>query len=46
MSKTRSSTPTGAGGAAAPNDQPTYRSNPEVDAKIDAHVREHPKYWA
>jgi predicted GTPase len=46
MSKTRSSAPTGAGGAAAPNDQPTYRSNPEVDAKIDAHIRENPKYWA
>ena len=29
-----------------PNDQPTYWSNPEVDAKIDAHIRENPKYWA
>jgi len=46
MSKTRSSAPNGAGGTAAPNDQPTYRSNPEVDAKIDAHIRENPKYWA
>lgn len=23
-----------------------YRSNPEVDAKIDAYVKENPKYWA
>ncbi|MBX3732843.1 MAG: hypothetical protein KF791_09635 [Verrucomicrobiae bacterium] len=46
MSKLKSSAPSSAGGAAAPNDQPTYRSNPEVDAKIDAHIRENPKYWA
>ena len=23
-----------------------YRSNPEVDARIDAYIRENPKYWA
>lgn len=46
MSKPKSSAPTSAGGTAASTDQPTYRSNPEVDAKIDAHIRENPKYWA
>jgi hypothetical protein len=24
---------------------PTYRINPEVEAKIDAHIKENPKYW-
>lgn len=23
----------------------TYRSNPEVEAKIDAYIKENPKYW-
>src|SRR5205823_14805865 len=27
-------------------DQPTYRNNPEVDAKIDSYIKENPKYWA
>ena len=35
-----------ASSAAAPVDQPAYRSNPEVDAKIDAYIKENPKYWA
>src|SRR5438477_12412998 len=41
-----SSAPLGAGGDAAPADQPTFRSNPEVDAKIDAYIKDNPKYWA
>ena len=47
MSKTKAP-PNDATGpaAAAPDDQPTYRSNPEVDAKIDAYIKENPKYWA
>ena len=36
----------GAGGNAAPAEQPTFRSNPEVDAKIDAYIKDNPKYWA
>ncbi len=35
-------------GAASPNaspDQATYRINPEVEAKIDAHIKENPKHW-
>ncbi len=46
MSKPKSSAPSGAGGSAAPSDQPTYRQNPEVDAKIDSYIKENPKYWA
>ena len=45
MNKPKSSAPPSAGGNAAPADQPTFRSNPEVDAKIDAYIKENPKYW-
>ena len=37
--------PSSASGAAAPTDPPTFRNNPEVDAKIDAYIKENPKYW-
>ena len=33
-------------GASAGSDQPTYRTNPEVDGKIDAYIKDNPKYWA
>src|ERR1043166_5185179 len=46
MNKSKSSAPPGASGNAAPTDQPTFRTNPEVDAKIDAYIKENPKYWA
>ena len=46
MTKSKPSTPPGAGGNAAPTDQPNFRSNPEVDARIDAYIRDNPKYWA
>ncbi|MGN6552728.1 MAG: hypothetical protein ACTHLW_03220 [Verrucomicrobiota bacterium] len=46
MTKPKSSAPSSADGNAAPTDQPTFRSNPEVDAKIDAYIKENPKYWA
>ena len=46
MSKPKTSAPPGAGGNAAPTDQPTFRSNPEVDAKIDAYIKDNPNYWA
>src|ERR1041385_6175354 len=45
MNKSKSSTPPGASGNAAPTDPPTFRWNPEVDAKIDAYIKENPKYW-
>ena len=37
--------PNGAPGASAPQEPPTYRSNPEVEAKIDAYIKENPKHW-
>src|SRR5262245_9966292 len=46
MNKSKTTTPTSVGGTAAPSDPPTYRQNPEVDAKIDAYIKENPKYWA
>jgi hypothetical protein len=37
--------PNGASGANAPQEPPNYRINPEVEAKIDAYIKENPKYW-
>ena len=45
MTKPKSSAPSSASGNAAPPESPTFRSNPEVDAKIDAYIKENPKYW-
>jgi hypothetical protein len=44
--KAKPSAPNGASGDAAPNEAPTFRTNPQVDAKIDAYIQENPKYWA
>lgn len=38
--------PNGAPSANASPDQSAYRINPEVEAKIDAHIKENPKYLA
>src|ERR1017187_7338959 len=46
MIKSKTSAPPSPGGNAAPAEQPTFRSNPEVDAKIDAYIKENPKYWS
>ena len=47
MSTTKTKpTPNGANGASAPTEPITYRINPEVEAKIDAHIKENPKHWA
>lgn len=35
--------PNGAGSAAV--EPTTYRTNPEVEAKIDSYIKENPKYW-
>jgi hypothetical protein len=40
-----SAPPSANGNAAPPADEPNFRTNPEVDAKIDAHIKENPKYW-
>ena len=37
--------PNGAASAHASPDPSNYRINPEVEAKIDAHIKENPKYW-
>ena len=37
--------PNGAPGANAPQEPPAYRINPEVEGKIDAYIKENPKYW-
>jgi thioester reductase-like protein len=37
--------PNGAASASASPDQAAYRINPEVEAKIDAHIKENPKHW-
>ena len=34
------------GTAANPTESGSFRNNPEVDAKIDAYIKENPKYWA
>lgn len=46
MIKTKPTAPPGAGGNAAPTDSPAFRTNPEVDAKIDTYIKDNPKYWA
>ena len=46
MSKLKTSAPPSASGNAAPGEPPTFRSNPEVDAKIDGYIKENPKYWS
>jgi len=46
MSKPKSSAPPSAGGDAAQTDTPTFRTNPQVDAKIDTYIKDNPKYWA
>jgi len=45
MSTKTKTPPNGATGAGAPAETPTYRINPEVEAKIDAHIKDNPKYW-
>jgi len=45
MSTKPKTPPAGATGANAPQEPPTYRINPEVEAKIDAYIKENPKYW-
>jgi hypothetical protein len=42
---TKKTPPNGAASASAPPEA-NYRINPEVEAKIDAHIKENPKHWA
>ena len=45
MSTKPKTSPSAAPGASAPQEPPTLRNVPEVDAKIDAYIKENPKYW-
>ena len=38
--------PNGPASASASPDPSNYRINPEVEAKIDTHIKENPKHWA
>jgi len=44
MSTKPKTPPAGAPGANAPTEPVNYRINPEVEAKIDAYIKENPKY--
>jgi hypothetical protein len=44
MSTKTKTPPNGANGTGNPPEI-TYRVNPEIEAKIDAHIKENPKYW-
>jgi hypothetical protein len=44
MSTTKTKTPPN-GASNAAMDPATYRTNPEVEAKIDAYIKENPKHW-
>ena len=45
MSTTKTKTPPN--GAASTSVEPTtYRTNPEVEGKIDAYIKENPKHWS
>lgn len=47
MSNAKSkSAPTGAAAANAAPEATTYRTNPEIEARIDAYIKENPKHWA
>jgi hypothetical protein len=43
---TKKTPPNGASSASTPPEPPTYKVNPEVEAKIDAYIKENPKYHA
>jgi hypothetical protein len=44
MSTKKTTPPIAAAGASAPQEPPTLRNIPEVDAKIDAYILENPRY--
>jgi hypothetical protein len=44
MNTKKTTPPSAAPGASAPQEPPTLRNIPEVDAKIDAYIQENPRY--
>ena len=45
MSTTKTKTPPNGAGSSAV-EPTTYRTNPEVEGKIDAYIKENPKHWS
>jgi hypothetical protein len=45
MSKVKTPPNAPSNGGTPVADAPNFRSNPEVDAKIDSYIKENPKYW-
>ena len=45
MSKVKTPPNAPSNGGSLVADAPNFRSNPEVDAKIDSYIKENPKYW-
>jgi hypothetical protein len=43
---TSKSKPAPNGAGSAPVEPITYRTNPDVEAKIDAYIKDNPKHWA
>lgn len=43
---TKPKTPPNGAPASASVEPTTYRTNPEVEAKIDAYIKDNPKHWA
>ena len=46
MSTTKTKTSPNGAPPSTSVDPTTYRTNPEVEAKIDAYIKENPKHWA
>jgi hypothetical protein len=45
MSTTKTKTPPNGAASSTSVEPTTYRTNPEVEAKIDSYIKENPKYW-
>lgn len=45
IKKNRPTNGDGGGAAPAQGDQPQFRDNPQVNAKIDAYIEANPKHW-
>jgi len=45
MSTTKIKTPPNGAASSTSVDPTTYRTNPEVEGKIDAYIKENPKHW-
>lgn len=46
VAKVKNPPPVTAAAAPAGDGPPAYKSNPEVDARIDAYIKDNPKHWS